>query len=99
MSPRVRTVTASEPDAPPECRLTRDEGLRRQADTDALFAHLLAQHEVDGGNEFEFGGDPSALWDMVSTFVDEEAVCCPFFTFRQEETEDGVVLRISIGEA
>ncbi len=36
-----------------------------------------------------------ALWDEVSTFVDEEAQCCPFFTFEQVEQAEGVLLRVS----
>jgi hypothetical protein len=92
---RRRLVPASEPDAEPACRLAPEEGRRRQADTDSLFAALASQRETDGGNEFVFRGDPGELWERVSTFVDEEAVCCPFFAFEQEERADGVVLRIS----
>ena len=89
---RYRAIVASEPGAPPECRLTREEGLRRQSDTDGLFARLSGQRSMDSGHEFLFKGDPGTLWDMVSLFVDEEAVCCPFITFEQTETEDGVAL-------
>ena len=92
---RRRLVPASEPDGEPACRLTPEEGHRRQADTDALFAALASQSQTDSGNEFVFRGDPEALWEQVSTFVDEEAVCCPFFSFEQEERADGVVLRVS----
>jgi hypothetical protein len=92
---RNRIVAASEPGADPACRLQREEGQRRQADTDRLFAALAGQRETPAGNEFVFRGDPSALWEQVSTFVDEESVCCPFFTFEQVEQADGVVLRVS----
>ena len=92
---RRRLVPASEPDADPACRLEPEEGRRRQADVDRLFAALAEQRETDGGNEFVFRGDPSALWEQVSVFVDQEAVCCPFFTFEQVERDDGVVLRVS----
>ena len=95
MSERHRLVPASEPDADPACRLQREEGQRRQADTDRLFAALAGQRETPAGNEFVFRGDPSALWEQVSVFVDQEAVCCPFFTFEQVEQDDGVVLRVS----
>lgn len=92
---RHRIVPASEPDADPACRLTRDEGQRRKTDTDRLFARLVTQREAGGSNEFVFQGDPDVLWDEVSVFVDEESRCCPFFTFEQIEEGDGVILRIT----
>ena len=91
---RHRLVPASEPGADPACRLTRQEGHRRQADTDRLFAQLAEQRQTPRGNEFVFRGDPAALWDEISLFVDEESVCCPFFTYEQTEQSDGVVLRV-----
>ncbi len=93
---RHRLVPASEPDADPACRLTPEEGHHRQADTDRLFAALAEQRQTSAtGNEFVFRGDPDALWNDVSTFVDEEARCCPFFAFEQVERSDGVLLRVS----
>ncbi len=92
---RHRVVPASQPDADPACRLTPEEGHRRQADIDRLFAALAEQRETVAGNEFVFRGDPDALWNDVSTFVDEEARCCPFFAFEQVEQPDGVLLRLS----
>jgi len=97
--PRRRVVEASEPGADPACRLTREEGQRRQANTDRLFAALAEQREAGGANDFVFRGDPRTLWDEVSTFVDEEAVCCPFFTFEQTEETDGVTMRVMIAAA
>lgn len=95
---RRRTVAALEPDADPACRLTREEGKRRQPAIDRLFAALAGQEQTEGGTLFLFRGDPDALWNEVSAFVDEEAVCCPFYTFEQTEQADGVLLRVS-GEA
>ena len=92
---RHRLLPASEPGAEPACRLQREEGQRRRTDTDRLFAALAEQRETAAGNEFVFRGDPADLWEQVSAFVDEEAVCCPFFTFEQVEQDDGVVLRVS----
>ncbi len=92
---RHRLVPASEPDADPACRLTPEEGRRRQADIDRLFAALAEQRQTAEGNEFVFRGDPDKLWSEVSTFVDEEAQCCPFFTFEQVEQPEGVLLRVS----
>ncbi len=93
--PRHRLVPASAPDADPACCLTPEEGHRRQADIDRLFAALAEQRETVAGNEFVFRGNPDELWGQVSTFVDEESVCCPFFTFEQVEQPDGVLLRVS----
>ncbi len=94
MSDRHRLVPASEPDADPACRLTAEDGRHRQTDTDKLFAQLAEQRQTDEGNEFVFRGDPEELWNDVSAFVDEEALCCPFFAFEQVEQSDGVLLRV-----
>ncbi len=95
MSDRHRLVRASEPDVEPACRLTAEEGHRRQTDTDRLFDQLAEQRQTATGQEFVFRGDPDKLWSDVSTFVDEEAQCCPFFTFEQVEQAEGVLLRVS----
>ncbi len=92
---RRRLVPASEPDADPACRLTPEEGHRRETDTDKLFAQLAEQRQTAAGQEFVFRGDPDKLWSEVSTFVDEESLCCPFFTFEQVEQPEGVLLRVS----
>jgi hypothetical protein len=90
-----RVIPASEPEAEPACRLTPEEGRRRQADTEKLFARLAEQRQTPEGQEFFFAGDPTSLWEAVSLFVDEERRCCPFFTFEQLERQDGVLLRVS----
>ena len=95
MSDRHRLVPASEPAAEPACRLTPEDGRNRQTDTDKLVAQLAEQRQTAEGNEFIFRGDPETLWNEVSTFVDEEAQCCPFFTFEQVEQAEGVLLRVS----
>lgn len=95
MSDRHRLVPASEPTAEPACRLTPEEGRQRQTDTDKLFAQLAEQRQTAAGQEFVFRGDPDKLWSEVSTFVDEEAQCCPFFTFEQVEQPEGVLLRVT----
>jgi hypothetical protein len=91
---RYRLVPASDPNADPFCRLTREDGERRLADTGRLFARLAEQRESAHGNEFIFRGDPDALWEEVALFVDEESLCCPFFTYEQVEQLDGVILRV-----
>ena len=92
---RHRLTPACEPEAEPACRLTPEEGRRRQADTDRLFAQLAEQHQTPQGQEFTFHGDRESLWQDISLFVDEESQCCPFFTFEQVERADGVLLRVS----
>lgn len=94
-APRRRLVPASEPNAEPACRLTPEEGQRRQAGIEGLFAQLADQRMTAQGQEFVFRGDPASLWRNLSLFVDEESRCCPFFTFEQIEERDGVLLRVS----
>ena len=91
---RRRLVEAPEPAAPRECKMTPEEGRRRAPAMSRLFAHLAAEKNRDDGIEYVFSGDPPTLWDDVTTYVDEEAVCCPFFAFDQQETAEGVVLRV-----
>ena len=54
------------------------------------------EHFIDAarGNEFVFRGDRNDLWEMVSLFVDEESVCCPFYNYEQRETDQGVSLLV-----
>ena len=54
---RHRLVPASDPNADPSCRLTREDGQRRQADTGRLFAQLAEQRQSARGHEFVFRGD------------------------------------------
>ena len=91
---RHRVVAATQPGAEEVCTLTKDDGQRRQADTGRLFSMLAGQRRAGGANEFIFKGDPASLWDDVALFVDEESVCCPFYTYEQIETADGVTLRV-----
>ncbi len=92
---RRRLVEASDPDAPRECRMTPEEGRRRAPAMSRLFAHLETEQNLEDGVEYIFAGDSPTLWDDVAAFVDEESACCPFFTFDQRETADGIVLRIA----
>ncbi len=91
---RTRTVSASEPDAEPACRLTSADGRRRQADTGKLFSQLREQRQTPQGQEFLFAGNSEDIWQQMTVFVDEEAICCPFFSFEQIEQEDGVLLKV-----
>ena len=92
MTLRHRIVPASDPDAPQECTLTREDGERRGPAITQLFAALAEQRETPRGNEFVFCGDADELWQMLTAFVDEESLCCPFYSYEQRETADGVIL-------
>jgi hypothetical protein len=94
MTLRHRLLPASDPNADPSCRLTREDGQRRRADTGRLFDQLAEQHQTARGHVFVFRGDPGPLWDEVTLFVDEESQCCPFFAYEQIEEPDGVTLRV-----
>ncbi len=92
---RYRLVPASEPGTEEACRLTTEDGQRRKADTQRLFAQLAEQRKDARGNEFIFRGDREELWENVSLFVDEEAECCPFYSYELTEETDGVTLRVA----
>jgi len=96
---RYRLVPASDPDAPEACSMTREDGERRGTDMKRLFAALAAENPSARGNEFVFRGDRDELWEMVSHFVDEESVCCPFYNYEQRETDDGVALLVGVPAA
>jgi hypothetical protein len=74
--------------------MTADDGARRRTDLSVLFARLVEQRETPRGNEFVFRGDVDELWEMVTAFVDEESLCCPFYSYEQRETADGVTLLV-----
>jgi hypothetical protein len=95
---RQRLVPALEPGADPACRLTPEGGQRRKPDVERLFASLAKQERTEEATLYLFRGDPEALWDEVTAFVDEESVCCPFYSFEQTEEADGVLLRVSGGD-
>lgn len=75
--------------------MTPEEGRRRAPAMSRLFEHLTTEKSLISGIEYVFTGDAAMLWDQVTSFVDEESVCCPFFTFDQRETREGVLLRVT----
>jgi hypothetical protein len=91
---RHRVIEAKDPNAPRECGMTPEEGRRRAPAMSRLFAHLSAEKNLDDGIEYVFTGGVPGLWDDVAAFADEESVCCPFFAFDQQETSDGIILRV-----
>ena len=93
---RTQVVPATDPEAPLECLLTREDGQRRQPAIDELFARLDRQEQTPTGTRFVFKGEPSSLWESVNAFAAEEAVCCPFYDFTITETGHGVELDVSL---
>ena len=96
---RYRLSPASDPGAPESCSITPQDSERRRPDMKRLFAALIAENKSARGNEFVFCGHRDELWEMVSLFVDEESVCCPFYNYEQRETEDGVSLLVGTPSA
>ena len=92
MKLRHRFVPAADPNAPEACSLTPVDGERRRHDMVRLFEKLVEEKPSARGNEFVFRGDADELWEMVSAFVDDESLCCPFYSYDQRETEGGVIL-------
>jgi len=97
---RHRLVPASQPTGNDSCcSMTSAEGTRRSADIATLFAQLSGQRETPGGTEFVFRGSRDELWASVTAFVAEESLCCPFYTYEQRETDDGIVLTVTASPA
>ena len=69
-------------------RLTRLRVVRGEQFQAAAEVHLVGLDDV------EHRGDRDDLWEIVSLFVDEESVCCPFYNYEQREIEDGVALLV-----
>jgi hypothetical protein len=94
--PRYRVVPAPDGEAQLAGQTApRVRRRRRKADPRRLFDHLVDQRPTPRGGEFIFHGDPDALWQDLSLFVDEEAQSSPSYTFEQVERADGVLLRIT----
>jgi hypothetical protein len=91
---RHRTVPPKQPDAEPVCLLDADWAKRRSEPPDALLASARSQRTLADGAEFRFAA-VQGVWERVSTFVDEERECCPFFAFEQWEEGGEVALRIT----
>ena len=91
---RHRTVPPKQPDAEPVCLLDAETAKRRREPPDAFLASARSQRTLADGAEFRFEAS-ERMWERVSTFVDEERECCPFFAFEQWEEGGEVVLRIT----
>jgi hypothetical protein len=79
--------------------MTSADGKRRSPAMSQLFSKLAGQNETPRGTKFVFRGDRDELWAAVTTFVDEESLCCPFYTYEQRETDDGVTLAVNVAPA
>ena len=90
---RRRFVPPPQPDAEPVCSLDAETARGRQVPPDSFLAEARSQRTLSGGAEFRFEAKDDT-WARVSTFVDEEQQCCPFFAFEQWEEAGEVVLRI-----
>ncbi len=95
---RYRFVPPRRPAAEPVCLLDRETALRRREPADALLGEARSQRVIGDGAELRFESSP-LIWERVSTFIDEEGECCPFFAFEQWEEGGQVVLRIIQPEA
>ena len=94
---RRRYVAPRQPDAEPVCLLDAEWAKRRREPPDAFFALARSQETRPDGAEFRFEAK-AGMWERVSTFIEEEGECCPFFAFEQWEEGDEVVLRIVMPE-
>ena len=90
---RRRYVSPRDPHAEQVCLLDKEAAEQRREPPDALLALAGSQETHEDGAEFRFEAKPG-LWERVSTFIEEEGECCPFFAFEQFEEGDQVVLRI-----
>ena len=91
---RRRYVPARQPDAEPVCSLDKEAAARRREPPDGFFALAREQETREDGTSFRFEAK-EGLWERMSTFIEEEGDCCPFFAFEQWEEGDEVVLRIT----
>ena len=91
---RHRHVPPRQPAAEQVCLLDKETAQRRKEPPDALFADARSQRTLPSGAEFRFEAK-AGMWERVTTFIEEEGECCPFFAFEQWEEGDEVVLRIA----
>ena len=90
---RHRHVPPRQPDAEQVCLLDKETAQRRKESPDGFLAAARSQRTLSNGAEFRFEAKPG-MWERVTTFIDEEGECCPFFAFEQWEEGGEVVLRI-----
>ena len=90
---RHRHVSPRQPDAEQVCLLDKETAQRRKEPPDGFLAAARSQRTLPSGAEFRFEAK-AGMWERVTTFIEEEGECCPFFAFEQRDEGDEVVLRI-----
>ena len=95
---RRQYVAPRDTHAEPVCLLDKEWAARRQEPPDAFLGLARSQETAEDGATFRFEA-AAGMWERVSTFIEEEGECCPFFAFEQWEEGDEVVLRIFRPEA
>ncbi|MGH2544748.1 MAG: hypothetical protein ACRDIB_18305 [Ardenticatenaceae bacterium] len=74
---------------PIACDLTAigspEQQARHQALSERLFSSALEVQELPDGYAFRF---PAEYYTMVTAFIANERLCCPFFTFTLEVTPE-----------
>jgi hypothetical protein len=60
--------------------------------TESLFAQVEAREALADGYRFRF---PAALLQTAAQFVSLERLCCPFFTFNLDVSDDRLWLRLT----
>ncbi len=92
--PRRRTVPPLDPNAEQVCLLDKEWAARRKENPEGFLDMARSQETSEHSTVFHFEATPE-IWDRMSTFVDEERECCPFFSFEQWEDGGEVLLKIS----
>jgi len=92
--PRRRTVPPLDPNAEQVCLLDGEWAERRKESPTAFLDSARSQDTSETSTVFHFEATPD-MWNRMTTFVDEERECCPFFSFEQWEDGDEVLLKIS----
>ncbi len=92
--PRKRIVPPLDPNAEQVCSLDAESAAGREESPEGFLDMARSQDTSKHSTVFHFESTPE-IWGRMSTFVDEERECCPFFTFEQWEDGDEVLLKIS----
>ena len=93
MTVRKLYVPPANPNADPICTLDRETALARREPPDKFLDQAYEQTSTTTGIEYRFH-QTDGLWERAHTFIEEEAVCCPFLAFEVTEQERTLLLRI-----
>ncbi len=92
--PRKRIVPPLDPNAEQVCLLDKEWAARRKENPEGFLDMARTQETSATSTVFHFEATAD-LRGRMSTFVDEERECCPFFSFEQWDEGDEVLLKIS----